>query len=121
MNPWLAIPGLLVLLYAIVAWVRAAGREWDETEDARTTTRRGTEPRHDAWPPASIRQPGLRCAGTWSAAVLPLLLLAAWAGTLLVMRGPSAAGLQIGQPAPDFALTDLDGNPCSSATCAGAR
>jgi low temperature requirement protein LtrA len=31
-NPFLAIPGLLVFLYAIVAWVRAAGREWDETE-----------------------------------------------------------------------------------------
>jgi low temperature requirement protein LtrA len=31
-NPFLALPGLLVFLYAIVAWVRAAGREWDETE-----------------------------------------------------------------------------------------
>ena len=31
-NPLLAIPGLLVFLYAIVAWVRAAGREWEETE-----------------------------------------------------------------------------------------
>jgi hypothetical protein len=31
-NPWLAIPGLVVLLYAIFAWVRAAGREWEETE-----------------------------------------------------------------------------------------
>jgi hypothetical protein len=31
-NPFLAIPGLLVFLYAVVAWVRAAGREWDETE-----------------------------------------------------------------------------------------
>jgi hypothetical protein len=31
-NPFLAIPGLLVFLYAIVAWVRAAGREWDEVE-----------------------------------------------------------------------------------------
>jgi hypothetical protein len=31
-NPFLAIPGLLVLLYAISSWVRAAGREWRETE-----------------------------------------------------------------------------------------
>jgi len=31
-NPFLAIPGLLVFLYAIVAWVRAAGREWEEVE-----------------------------------------------------------------------------------------
>lgn len=31
-NPFLAIPGLLVFLYAVVAWVRAAGREWEETE-----------------------------------------------------------------------------------------
>ena len=31
-NPFLAIPGLLVFIYAIVAWVRAAGREWDEVE-----------------------------------------------------------------------------------------
>lgn len=31
-NPFLAVPGLLVFLYAVVAWVRAAGREWDEAE-----------------------------------------------------------------------------------------
>ena len=31
-NPFLAVPGLAVFLYAVVAWVRAAGREWDETE-----------------------------------------------------------------------------------------
>jgi hypothetical protein len=31
-NPFLAIPGLLVFLYAIAAWVNAAGREWDEVE-----------------------------------------------------------------------------------------
>lgn len=31
-NPFLAIPGILVFIYAIVAWVRAAGREWEETE-----------------------------------------------------------------------------------------
>jgi hypothetical protein len=31
-NPFLAIPGLLVFLWAVVSWVRAAGREWDEAE-----------------------------------------------------------------------------------------
>lgn len=31
-NPFLAVPGLLIFLYAVVAWVRAAGREWEETE-----------------------------------------------------------------------------------------
>jgi hypothetical protein len=31
-NPLLAIPGLLVFLWAVVSWVRAAGREWDEAE-----------------------------------------------------------------------------------------
>lgn len=31
-NPWLAIPGLVVFVFGIFAWVRAAGREWEETE-----------------------------------------------------------------------------------------
>jgi hypothetical protein len=31
-NPFLAIPGLLVLITAIVAWVRAANHEWVETD-----------------------------------------------------------------------------------------
>ena len=31
-NLFLAIPGALVFVYAAVAWVRAAGREWRETE-----------------------------------------------------------------------------------------
>jgi len=31
-NPFFAVPGVLVFVYAIVAWVRAAGREWNETE-----------------------------------------------------------------------------------------
>jgi hypothetical protein len=31
-NLYLAIPGLLVLVYAIWAWVRAAGREWQDVE-----------------------------------------------------------------------------------------
>ena len=31
-NPFLAIPGLLVLVAGIISWVRSAGREWRETE-----------------------------------------------------------------------------------------
>jgi hypothetical protein len=31
-NPFLAVPGVLLLAYAIWAWVRAAGREWREVE-----------------------------------------------------------------------------------------
>jgi hypothetical protein len=31
-NPFLAIPGLLVLVAGIVGWVRAANHEWRETE-----------------------------------------------------------------------------------------
>ena len=31
-NLYLAIPGVLVLLYAIWAWVGAAGREWRDVE-----------------------------------------------------------------------------------------
>ena len=31
-NPFLAIPGLLVLVAGTVSWVRSAGREWREVE-----------------------------------------------------------------------------------------
>ena len=31
-NPFLAIPGLLVLVTGVVAWVRAANHEWREVE-----------------------------------------------------------------------------------------
>lgn len=31
-NPFLAIPGLVVLVAGIVAWVRAANHEWHEVE-----------------------------------------------------------------------------------------
>jgi cytochrome c biogenesis protein CcmG/thiol:disulfide interchange protein DsbE len=43
-------------------------------------------------------------------AVLPLVLLAGW-GAFLLTRTPAASGAVIGQPAPQFALADLDGNP----------
>ncbi|HEX5579475.1 MAG TPA: TlpA disulfide reductase family protein [Candidatus Limnocylindria bacterium] len=42
-------------------------------------------------------------------AVLPLVLLAVWAGALVAF-GTATVGPRIGQPAPEFALTDLDGN-----------
>ena len=31
-NPFLALPGIAVLLYGIVSWVRAANHEWRDTE-----------------------------------------------------------------------------------------
>jgi cytochrome c biogenesis protein CcmG/thiol:disulfide interchange protein DsbE len=43
------------------------------------------------------------------AAVLPLLLLALVAAGLL-LRGTGVSPTAIGRPAPDFSLTDLDGN-----------
>ena len=43
-----------------------------------------------------------------AAALTPLLLLAAW-GMLLVAR-PALPVARIGDPAPNFALTDVDGN-----------
>jgi cytochrome c biogenesis protein CcmG/thiol:disulfide interchange protein DsbE len=56
------------------------------------------------------RQPGLAWRWRVAGAVLPLLLLAAWGGALLLLGRPAAAGARIGQPAPDFALNDLDGH-----------
>lgn len=38
-NPFLALPGIVVLLYGVWAWVRAANREWREAEHG---------PHHDA-------------------------------------------------------------------------
>jgi hypothetical protein len=31
-NPWIAIPGLVLLIAGIVAWVRDAGHEWRDAE-----------------------------------------------------------------------------------------
>jgi|SRR6187551_3673596 len=34
MNPWLGIAGLLVLIYGVVSWVRAASHEWREVDES---------------------------------------------------------------------------------------
>lgn len=52
------------------------------------------------------------------AAVLPLILLSLLGVTLLV-RGTGATPTAIGGQAPDFALTDLDGNPIHLADLRG--
>jgi hypothetical protein len=31
-NPWIAIPGFVLLVVAVVAWVRAANHEWRDVE-----------------------------------------------------------------------------------------
>jgi cytochrome c biogenesis protein CcmG/thiol:disulfide interchange protein DsbE len=46
-----------------------------------------------------------------AAAIAPLLLLAVWGGVLLPRPAPTLA--RIGEPAPGFALSDLDGNRLS--------
>ena len=56
------------------------------------------------------RNQGLALRWRVVGAVLPLILLAVWAGGLLLF-GTATVGPRIGQPAPDIVLTDLDGNP----------
>lgn len=64
--------------------------------------------------PLAGQAPGMpaRLPRAWyvAAALTPLLLLAAW-GAILVARPAPAGGLAlVGEPAPNFALTDLNGN-----------
>jgi hypothetical protein len=40
-NLFFAVPGLLVFIYAAVSWVRAAGREWHDTEGGSHDDARG--------------------------------------------------------------------------------
>ncbi len=51
-------------------------------------------------------------------AVLPLVLLVA-SGAVLAARSSPGSGARIGQVAPDFALSDLDGNPLRLADLRG--
>ena len=44
-------------------------------------------------------------------AVLPLIVVAGWAGVLMARNSVASGGAHIGQAAPNFALADLDGNP----------
>jgi len=92
---------------------------------ARTTTGRGIDrtvtvaagtPARPAAPQTARRQPSRR--RLLIAALLPIALLAAWAA-LLATRGLPAAGPQVGDPAPDFAVADLDGQPLRLADLAG--
>ena len=53
-----------------------------------------------------------------AAAMLPILLLAAWSAVLLMRPAPGGLA-QIGGAAPAFALTDLDGNPVRLADLRG--
>ena len=60
----------------------------------------------------SVQRAPARLPRAWyaAAAIAPLLLLAFWA--LLLLARPAASGLaQIGEPAPNFVLADLNGNP----------
>jgi len=52
------------------------------------------------------------------AALLPLALVALWVA-LLATRSLPTAGPQVGDPAPNFALADLDGRPVRLADLAG--
>ena len=59
MNPWLGIAGLLVLIYGVVGWVRAAGPGVAKrSRSLPTTTRRGTD-RAMSVATGVVRQPGL--------------------------------------------------------------
>jgi cytochrome c biogenesis protein CcmG/thiol:disulfide interchange protein DsbE len=52
-------------------------------------------------------------------AVLPLVLIVAWAGLAATRGGAGNVGPLVGQTAPDFALADLHGNPVRLADLRG--
>lgn len=53
-----------------------------------------------------------------AAAIAPFLILALW-GALLLIRPGAPMLARMGEPAPSFALADLDGNPVSLADLRG--
>ena len=113
-NPFLAIPGLIVFVFGILSWVRAANREWREVEGALTarTSPTTTTPPTDPTMTAGRGVPELRRLPRRvlvATAVVPLLLLGVL-GVALLLRGPSTSPTTIGSVAPDFSLVDLDGN-----------
>jgi cytochrome c biogenesis protein CcmG/thiol:disulfide interchange protein DsbE len=75
-----------------------------------------------ARPASSAELPGPpgRLPRSWlvGAAVLPLVLLAAWVGWLMLAY-PVPVGARIGDPAPDIGLADLDGRPVRLADLRG--
>jgi cytochrome c biogenesis protein CcmG/thiol:disulfide interchange protein DsbE len=54
-----------------------------------------------------------------AAAVVPLALIALLAGVLAISSGALAPALRVGDPAPEFALADLDGEPVRLSDHAG--
>jgi cytochrome c biogenesis protein CcmG/thiol:disulfide interchange protein DsbE len=77
---------------------------------AATTGTRGSARRTLHAPRSAAERLGTRVPRGWLivGALLPLVLLGAWAA-LALSRGPS--GASIGTTAPAFAVADLDGNP----------
>jgi cytochrome c biogenesis protein CcmG/thiol:disulfide interchange protein DsbE len=57
-----------------------------------------------------MTQGGLPMRWYLVSAIAPLIVLAVWA-LLLALRPGTASLARIGEPAPNFALADLDGNP----------
>jgi len=74
--------------------------------DAPMTATTG-DPIGAAVPRAATRLPRAYYA---AAALAPFLVLAVW-GAMLLASPSTPALARVGQPAPDFALADLDGNP----------
>jgi cytochrome c biogenesis protein CcmG/thiol:disulfide interchange protein DsbE len=73
--------------------------------------------------PARVVAPGLAQRGLpirwyFVSAIAPLIVLAVW-GLLLALRPGTASLARIGEPAPDFVLADLDGNPLRLADLRG--
>ena len=70
--------------------------------------------------PSARRIAALPLAWRLASLLLPLVLLIALGGWLLIRSGALAPSMaRIGAPAPDFALTDLDGDPVHLADLAG--
>ena len=118
-NPFLAIPGLLIL-YAVVAWVRAAGREWDEVERG-AARRRGRALRRMTEPTASRHRHGRRgrLPRWYTARCCPCSCSPS--GRYVLISSGRRDHARVGEAAPAFTLSDLDGNPVSLADLADAR
>jgi cytochrome c biogenesis protein CcmG/thiol:disulfide interchange protein DsbE len=65
---------------------------------------------HPAAADPTVRRAGLPRSWLVVAFVLPLLLLGTWVAWMAAIN-TAPAGARVGEPAPEFALADLDGNP----------